>query len=487
MLGRYLRNFAILFAAIGVVAMSQSTAFCQIGNGGGNNGGAAGGAAGGAGGAGQVPTSSSGGIEISADGVLRSKVFSGNPELLNRQRFDAAKASLNKDLQKPSKLRKVSLKRLEKEVERLIEAGKPVPTDILCLAGLTRITHVFYYPEAKDIVIAGPAEGYFKSAANHYVGMNSGHSTLQLQDLIVALRCFAPDGNKTKMISCSIDPTQEGLARFRDTYMAIQRSGQFRPGLENEVVRRYRESLGMQQITINGVSTKTNFARVLVEADYEMKLIGIGLKLAPVKGITSFISKATPSSVSRNSLQRWFFQPDYDCVQVNEDETAMELVNSRVKLVGEDESVNNKGQRKRTGGMNRASAAYCNSFTNRYSKMAEADPLWGELRNVIDLTVAAAFIQEMDFYQKADWDMDVFGDESKFAVETMEAPTQVAPVANAVWKGRHFMSPIAGGVNIQPRVALNSDRMKTDQDGKIDDVKNNITLDHLEDGQWWWD
>jgi hypothetical protein len=243
----------------------------------------------------------------------------------------------------------------------------------------------------------------------------------------------------------------------------------------------------MQQITINGVSTKTNFARVLVEADYEMKLIGIGLKAAPVKGVTSFISKATPSSVARNSLQRWFFQPDYDCVQVNEDETAMELIGNGVKLVGEDESVANNGVRKGTGGMNRASQAFCSSFTNRYGKMAEADPLWGELRNLIDMSVAAAFIQEMDFFGKAGWEMAFFGDESKCPVETMEAPTQVAPVANAVWKGNYFMSPIAGGVNIQPRVALNSDRMKRDEAGKIDKVKNEIKLDNLAEGQWWWD
>ncbi len=369
----------------------------------------------------------------------------------------------------------------------MVEEGKPVPSDMLYLAGLTKITHVFFYPETKDIVIAGPAEGYFRSAANHVVGMKTGSATLQLQDLVVALRCFGPDGDKTDLISCSIDPTQEGLARFRDTYMQIQRSGKFRPGLEAEVVRLFRESLGMQKITINGVSTKTNFARVLVEADYEMKLIGIGLKQAPVKGITSFIAKATPTSVAKNALVRWFFQPDYDCVQVNEDETAMELIGNGVKLVGEDESVANGGVRKRTGGMNRASTAYCNSFTNHYGKMTEADPLWGELRNLIDMTVVAAFIQKKDFYGKSDWKMEFFGDETKCPVETMDAPTQVAPVANAVWKGAYFMAPIAGGVNIQPRVALNSDRIKKDAEGKIDKVKKEISFDNLAEGQWWWD
>ncbi|MDG1872345.1 MAG: DUF1598 domain-containing protein [Mariniblastus sp.] len=475
MFGRNTRRFAILFAALAVIVFSQSNAFCQVGgnNGGGNGGGATGGGA-------------TGGIEIDANGVLKQRVIQGNANLLNRARFAAAQASLNKDLQKPSAFRKISLNRLETEVAKLVASGKPVPPQMQFLAGMTRITNVFFYPETKDIVIAGPAEGFFVNAQNHVVGMKSGRSTLQLQDLIVALRCFNPEGKKTSVISCSIDPTQEGLARFRDTYTRIANSGQFRPGMENQVVQMYRESLGMQQITINGVSTKTNFARVLVEADYEMKMIGIGLKRPAVK-ITSFIEKAKPSSVAKSSLQRWFFQPNYDCVQVNEDETAMQLVGNGVKLVGEDESVTANGQRKRTGGVNRASMAYCNSFTKMYSKLAEQSPLWGELRNVIDMSVMAAFIQEMDFYGKAEWNLGVFGDESKFAVETLESPTQVAPVANAVWKGNYFMSPIAGGVNIQPRVALNSDRMKTDEKGEIDKIKNSVELDGLADGQWWWD
>lgn len=463
MFGRTTRRIALILAALAVVTFSHAVGHCQDGD-----------------------ANSTGGIEIDANGVLTQRVFRGNAQLLNRQRFAAAQASVNKDLQRPSQLRKISLNRLEKEIAKLVAEGKQIPADMKYLAGMTRISNVFYYPESKDIVIAGPAEGYFITAGNRVVGMKTGRSTMQLQDLIVALRCFTPDGNKTRVISCSIDPTQEGLAKFRDTYTRIASSGQFRPGLENQVMQQYRESLGMQKITINGVSTKTRFARVLVEADYEMKLIGIGLKRPEVK-ITSFIEKATATSVAQNSLQRWFFQPDYDCVHVNEDETAMQLVGDGVKLVGEDESVTKDGKRKRTGGMNRASTAYCNSFTRMYGKLAEQAPLWGELRNLIDMTVTAAFIQEMDFYGKSGWDLGVLGDESKVSVETFEAPSQVAPVTNGLWKGSNFMSPIAGGVNIQPRVALNSDRMKSEEDGAISKLKNEIKLDNLAAGQWWWD
>ena len=39
-----------------------------------------------------------------------------------------------------------------------------------------------------------------------------------------------------------------------------------------------RNSKGLQSISVNGISPKTHFATVMVEADYRMKLIGIGLR-----------------------------------------------------------------------------------------------------------------------------------------------------------------------------------------------------------------
>ena len=252
-----------------------------------------------------------GGVIISPEGLLAPRPIPKDARQLNIQRFNAAKVALNKDLQQVSPLRKVSLNRLEAEVAKIIQAGKPVPADLKYLAGLTKITHVFFYPETKDIVIAGPAEGFFFSAENFVIGMNSGRATLKLEDLVVALRAFAPDLNKPSLITCSIDPTQEGIVRLQQVLKQWQNSGQFGRGVENQVVQSFKEALGPQTVKVKGISPKTEFARILVEADYRMKLIGLELERPAVRGITSFVAKANPSSGS-NSLQRWFFQPDYD-------------------------------------------------------------------------------------------------------------------------------------------------------------------------------
>ena len=38
------------------------------------------------------------------------------------------------------------------------------------LAGLLRVRYVFYYPDSKDIVLAGPAEGWVADPAGRIVG-----------------------------------------------------------------------------------------------------------------------------------------------------------------------------------------------------------------------------------------------------------------------------------------------------------------------------
>lgn len=427
-----------------------------------------------------------GGIEINADGVIGRRSVVDNGDALNRQRWTAAKASLDQNLQKASSMRCVSLTRLEQEIKKLVEAGKPIPDEMKYLAGMTKVTHVFYYPETKDVVIAGPAEGFFVSANNSVIGIDSGKSVLQLQDMVVALRAFGPTNQDTRIISCSIDPTHEGLLRMKEAVKVVQRN--FTPAQAAQIMQIFREALGMQVISVKGVSNRTNFARVMVEADYRMKLIGIGLE-APAVRMTTFAQKVTPQSVSKNALIRWFFQPDYDCVMINEDATAISFVGGAVKLVGEDEMVSQSGQRKGKGKMNNASRAYCQSFTKVYDKLAAVDPIWAELRNVMDLSIVAAFIQKYDLYQQAGWKLEVFGDESKFRTEINNPVTQVAPVANALFKGNSLMTPIAGGVAVQPKIALNSDRLKQDEEGKISDAQTQSEnkLSQLAKGQWWWD
>jgi hypothetical protein len=223
----------------------------------------------------------------------------------------------------------------------------------------------------------------------------------------------------------------------------------------------------------------------MVEADYRMKLIGIGLERPPVR-LASYVDRANPAQVSRNALQRWFFTPDYQCVRVSEDRLAMELVGDGVKLVGQDEMVTNTGQRKTAAKSNRASQAFVTAFTKKYPQLARRSPIYAELRNLIDLAIAAAYMQQEDFYAKAGWTMDLFGSEERFAVEVYSPPKMVETAVNAVWKGQRLVTPIGGGVSIRATEALEPENLLDDDDAKVAKLRQE-TKQELGEDQWWWD
>ena len=430
------------------------------------------------------------GVAINAKGELTLRQADDPTGRLLRQRVVEARASLNKDLAKRSKLRKVSLQRLEAALQQRLEAGEKASDDMLNLAGLTRVSYVFYYPETKDIVIAGPAEGYVDDTSGRTIGIETGHATVKLEDLVVALRAYAPGTRGVNLIGCSIDPTQQGLVAMQRTVAAAHRQWRTRPNSAQirNFVEAMRKALGPQTIRVLGISPKTHFAAVLVEADYRMKLLGIGLERPP-KGVklTSYVSKATARSVARNALQRWYFVPDYKCVRVSEDKLAMELVGDGVKLVGEDEVVNQGGQRTVSGRRSYASGVFVNSFTKAYPKLAIKSPVYAQLRTVIDVAIAAAFIQQQDFHGKSGWKMSVLGSEERFPVELYNAPKQVMPAATAIWKGKTLMTPIGGGVSVEARRALETSNQQQDTGGKVAKLREAISLKDLPQGTWWWD
>lgn len=424
------------------------------------------------------------GVVVDADGVLRTRVFPDPTGMLTRQRLAAAQAALTPDMARSSKSRKVSLNRLEAAVAERLASGQGLTDDMRYLAGLTRIRNVFFYPETGDIVLAGTAEGFMVNTAGRPVGIHTGRAVLELQDLVVALRAFPSGGQGTEAFVVSIDPTQEGLAKMRQFLVNI--TGRVMPTDAERIAMGLKDNLGLQDVRIEGIPRATHFAQVMVEADYRMKLIGIGLENPPVR-IPSYVSRANPRSVSRNALQRWYFTPNYDCVRVSDDELAMALEGEGVQLMSEDQFVQADGSRAMSGSQDRASQEFVNTFTAKYAELAAREPVYAQLRNLIDMSIAAAFIRQQDYYARANWQMPVFGNETRFPVETYPEPKQVETAVNAVWKGNTLMTPVGGGISIRPMLALATDRIKPDETGDLKSLHAQTSIQALPKDCWWWD
>jgi Tfp pilus assembly protein PilZ len=426
------------------------------------------------------------GVEVDASGVLKMKIVADPTGQLAKQRRDEARAALqqkNPQVAKPSKLRKISLNRLEEAVNAAVAAGKRPTEEMMYLAGLTRVEYVFCYPETKDIVIAGPAEPWGPDLTNRIVGLQTGHPVLELQDLIVALRAFPPGGHATPTIGCSIDPTQEGLKQLNE-YM--RRNPPRSPADTDRFAAGIKQALGMQTVTVTGIPSDTHFAHVLVEADYRMKLISIDLERPPVN-IKSYVDRANPNAISHNALSRFYFVPDYQCVRVSPDDLSMQLVGEGVKLVGQDELVGHGGERQQSGKVNLAAKAFTEDFTKKYPQLSAAAPIYAQLRNLIDLSVVAAFIQQRDLFAKTEWRMESFGNETAMPVKTVNAPKQVDAAVNVVWRGTHVTTPIGGGVHINPHEALSTSNLLKDDEGKVSAARDGLDLKNLPKDRWWWD
>jgi hypothetical protein len=424
------------------------------------------------------------GVVVDANGVLRAKAVA-DPGLTREQR-KAAVAALPGNLQKKVPLRKVALSRLEAAVAKHAADGRGVPDELQKLAGLTRIRYVFVYPakdgKPGDVVFAGPAEPWIVDATGRAVGAESGSPTLLLEDLATAVRAFAPGHPSDRLIGCSIDPTKEGLAAMQDF---LRKVGRVNPqGSADQIVAGMKQALGPQTVTVQGVPAGTHFAQVMVEADYRMKLIGIGLEAPPVK-MPTWIELAGAGAVAANALQRWYFVPDYECVRIAEDDLAIELVGSGVKLLGADEVVRPDGTRLSATRSDRASKTFTEAFTRNYAEIAARSPVYAQLRSAIDLVVAAAYLQEHDAYGKAGWSAEKLRDEKTCPVERLTPPAQAETAIHAVWKNNRLLTPIGGGVTINPRLALDAPNLLMDEKGEV--AAAHASAGDLPAEGWFWD
>lgn len=435
----------------------------------------------------QLPTF---GVAIDAEGVLDVKTFSDPGGKLRLERMAAVKADLPADQRKFSKLRKISLRRLEAAIAERLKAGKPLDAELRYLAGLQRVQFAFCYEtsgdEPGDIVLAGPAEGWFADPSGRIVGVTTQRPVILLEDLAVALRAFNPSKKDRPFLGCTIDPTQEGLARAMEFQKTVPRSvpDAAREEATVRLAGGMREALGMAQIRTFAVSPRTHFAQVLIEADYRMKRIAIGLEPPPVRMVTFLSALESPKEAT---LQRWWFTPDYDCVRASDDRLAMELIGQGVKLQTEDIRLGPDGKMTAVAEKpGKASRLYCEAFTKKYEEISTASPVYAQLRCMMDLSIAAAFLRKHDFYAKSNWRGEILRDEKSVPCETLPAPKQVACGVNALWKGNRLLVPAGGGVSIVPDDALEEKHLQPDRNGAVKAVRGEIGGER--DGKgWWWD
>ncbi len=384
----------------------------------------------------QVVQSAVGGVAIDARGVVHDLDVDALGQL---RKLRAAALDPVPDALASSGLRKVSLRRLEAAIARHRATGKPLPDEIRYLAGLQRVTHLFVDPDQQDIVLAGPAEAWHVGPQGEVVGISTGRPVLHLDNLLVALR--TAESSAETGITCSIEPTEEGLRRLK-SFLRDQR------GAGSHTLPGVERSLGLQNVLVQGLPEHSRFAQVIVSADYRMKRLAMDFEEPLVSGMPSFMD-LTRNTRLRNMMPRWWMAVDYDAILRDEEGLAFEIRGQGVKTLTE-EDVFSGGKRVRSREAHPLARQWADNMTGKFEELAAVDNVFGELRNCIDLSVVAALLVKEQLPARAGYHFTVLQDAATLPTHAYPVPRAVPSQGSLVRKGKNWEVSASGGVDLDP-------------------------------------
>jgi hypothetical protein len=444
-----------LILAIGFAVFTTQSAFAQ-----GNNNGLG------------IFQGSVGGIKIDTSGVL-----TGEPNKLDKEQVDQLRKGMNAvdgDINLAG-LRMISLKGLNAEIAKSRTAGTPLPADVQFMAGLQRLEYVIVDKANNDILLAGPGEPWTVNEAGAVVGQNSGTPVLHLEDFLVAMRS-ANAARQDFGISVSIDPTERGARTLQNF---LKRLDSFHPDMAQQVAEAY----GPQEISLTGVPKDSRYSQILVAADYKMKRLSMGLEQSPIEDFPSMLELARRKDARfTTAAPRFWMECNYEPVAKAEDNSVWQIRGTGVKTLTEDQYFDKDGQRKSKGKTNKFAKAWADGMTDRFDELSNAEPVFRELRNIMDMSVAAAIIEQEGLLTQVDLALDSIAGQKEQMVSTpvWNVPTTVPAQCSFVRLSRSWIVTASGGVQVDSwSVASNSEVVPAI--AKIGTTAMDRTAE-----RWWW-
>ena len=377
-----------------------------------------------------------GGFSIDAENVIRTAPVEESAALAGRIR--TLLAEIPSELDKPSPMRKISLRRLSGEVRSCLANGRPIPDAVLFLGGLTGIDYVAAVPEEHDIYIAGPAEGWTVSETGEIIGKETGKPVYRLEDLLTILRAWNAD--VPEVITCSIDPTQEGIA-------AVAALGAAATDQERE------EAMGLMNVTFSGIPAESRIASVLAAADYSLKTISLGYESVPIKNFPSYFETIKASNTSSYG-QRFWISPEYKTLSHGTDSLTWKLSDTGVQTLTEREHLAADGTRKANGRKDPQALRWAANMSKRYDEVAGVIPVFAEAKNCMNLALCVALIYAKHLPEKAGLSLDTLTSEEVFPASPVPAPAKVSGFSLSRQIGGKGAVSVTGGIEINPWEAV---------------------------------
>lgn len=396
-----------------------------------------------------------GGFSIDAEGAFRT---ASEEEVASmNQAVRSLLAEIPESLDKSSPMRKISLKRLSALLADCAASDKAIPDAALYLGGLTAIDYVVAVPEENDIYLAGPAEGWTVNDAGLIVGKDSGKPILLLGDLLTVLRAWNTD--RPEVISCSIDPSQEAIARMRQLMMTSDIAANEQAG---------RDAMGYMNVTFTGIPNDSRMAQVLAAADYKLKTLSLGFEEAPLNKFPSYFSML--KSGSGTFGQRFWITPQYATLKRDSESLAWNLSATTVKTMTEREYFKADGQRVQSDKKDVHAIKWANMMTKRYGELAQAVPIFAEAKNCMDIALVVGLIFMEGLQNRTGCDISAL---TSVELPSVEAPSKVPSDSLCRVVNNNTMVSVVGGISINPFEAIQNN---TVEDNAIAELAKTIRL-----------
>ena len=206
------------------------------------------------------------------------------------------------------------------------------------------------------------------------------------------------------------------------------------------------EACGPQNITLTGVPKDSRFSQVLVAADYKMKRLAMGLEPAP-EFLPSILEMAGQKRTRLKKMSpRFWMETSYGPVSVSDDKTVWKLNGQGVCTKTQEDYAKQNGSD--AGKSSKLATAWADSMTEKYDQLSKAEPVFRELRNLMDMSVVAAIIARERLLKQVGLNIPAIKGLDTVSIPTWNVPQKVPSQCSFARLSDGLIVTTSGGVTV---------------------------------------
>jgi hypothetical protein len=208
----------------------------------------------------------------------------------------------------------------------------------------------------------------------------------------------------------------------------------------------------------------------------------MGLDEAPIAGLPSYVEmvKRNPTEAETTN-PRWWLACNYEPVAKSEDGLSWELRGQGVKCLTENDIIAADGTAQPTGKTSPIAQQWADLMTEKFDELVGVEPIFGQLRNVMDLCIVAAVIDQHELAAQAGCNLALLtGDDSELTTEYWHAPKTVPPECSFLKTRSGWIVTASGGIQIESfRFASQVETLDS-----LAEIRTGAGTPQT--GKWWW-